>query len=120
MDHTLFDLLQHERADVWFEKADFLRERGGMALLLTHPDYLRTPERLREYERFVSFVGAEQGAWIALPREVAAWWRRRRASTLVPAGDGWKVRGPATDEARVVLGVTGEAGRAKEDQPASS
>ncbi len=107
MDHTLFDLLQHERADVWFEKARFLRERGGMALLLTHPDYLRTPDRVREYERFVSFVAAEQGAWIALPREVAAWWRRRAASSIARDGDRWSVRGPAAIEARVVVGVSG-------------
>jgi peptidoglycan/xylan/chitin deacetylase (PgdA/CDA1 family) len=120
MDHTVFDLLEHESADVWFEKTRFLRERGGLALLLTHPDYLLTAERLDEYERFASFVAEEQQAWLALPRDVAAWWRRRQASTLEPAGAGWMVRGPAADEARIILGVTREAGRANEGQPASS
>jgi peptidoglycan/xylan/chitin deacetylase (PgdA/CDA1 family) len=120
MDHTVFDLLEHESAEIWFEKARFLRERGGMALLLTHPDYLLPPARQREYERFVSFAAAEHEAWTALPREVAAWWRRRRASTLAPVGDGWAVTGPAADEAQVVLGVAGEAGRGKVDQLASS
>lgn len=109
MDHTLFDLLEHEDGGIWFEKARFLRERGGLALLLTHPDYLLDPDRLREYERFVSFVAAEPDVWIALPRDVADWWRRRAASTLELAGSAWRVTGPAAGDARVTLGVSGEA-----------
>jgi len=47
MDHTLFELLGEGDGRVWFEKAGFLRERGGMALLLTHPDYQLEPARRR-------------------------------------------------------------------------
>ncbi|MBA2643490.1 MAG: hypothetical protein H0U82_11270 [Actinobacteria bacterium] len=107
MDHTLFELLDEEDGRVWFEKASFVRERGGMALLLTHPDYLLDPIRLAEYERFVAHVGGDSSAWLALPRDVADWWRRRAASKLEPSGALWRISGPAAGEARVVMGVSG-------------
>lgn len=107
MDHTLFELLAQEDGRVWFEKASFLRERGGIALLLTHPDYMLQPVRLAEYERFLSHVACDSSAWLALPREVAAWWRRRAASSLELHGAAWRVVGPAANDARVVLGSSG-------------
>jgi len=107
MDHTLFELLAHEDGRLWFEKASFLRERGGIALLLTHPDYMLQPARLAEYERFLSHVACDSSAWLALPREVAAWWRRRAASSLELHGAAWRVVGPAANDARVVLGSSG-------------
>ena len=51
-DHTLFVVLG--RGDeLWHEKTEFLRERGGMALLITHPDYLVEEEHLNAYRRFL-------------------------------------------------------------------
>jgi hypothetical protein len=38
-----------------------------------------------------------------LPREAAAWWRRRQASSLVVEGERWRVEGPAAAEAAVEL-----------------
>jgi hypothetical protein len=49
-----------------------------MALMLTHPDYL--PEgglAFRAYERVLARYADDTTAWKALPRDVAAWWRRR-------------------------------------------
>lgn len=106
MDHTLFELLGSRNGNVWFEKAEIIRNRGGMALLLTHPDYMSETARLAEYERFVAFVASDSTAWLALPREVAAWWRRRAASSLELDGAVWRTRGPAAAEACVVMGVT--------------
>ncbi len=40
-DHTLFVILRHGDETAWVEKAEFLRGRGGLALIDTHPDYLR-------------------------------------------------------------------------------
>jgi len=107
MDHTLFELLGSRDGEMWFEKAAFLRERGGMALLLTHPDYLAEPHRLAEYERFVTHVAGDSGAWLTLPREIASWWRRRSQSSLELSSDVWRVTGPAAREARVIVGVSG-------------
>src|SRR5512132_4446881 len=49
-DYTLFNILRHESAQLWLEKTEFLRERGGMVLLITHPDYM-LERRLRDAYR---------------------------------------------------------------------
>jgi peptidoglycan/xylan/chitin deacetylase (PgdA/CDA1 family) len=105
MDHTLFELLGSAEAREWWEKASDLRDHGGMAVVLTHPDYLLEPSRLRVYERFVEWLAADADAWHALPRDVSAWWRRRAASLPVRHGDAWHVEGPAGAEARIRTGL---------------
>jgi hypothetical protein len=100
-DHTLFDLLRHHDETLWVEKATFLRERGGMALLLTHPDYVSNPHLVDSYRGFLKTFASDPSAWRALPSEVSAWWRRRNASTLEEVDGEWVVVGPAEHEARV-------------------
>src|SRR4051794_8382810 len=39
-DSTLFLLLREETPEIWFRKLDWIAEHGGMALLITHPDYM--------------------------------------------------------------------------------
>jgi peptidoglycan/xylan/chitin deacetylase (PgdA/CDA1 family) len=104
MDHTLFEVLGHADGSAWHEKAAFLRGRGGMALLLTHPDYL-DDGRLREYGRFLEHFAGDKTAWRALPSEVSGWWRRRAASRIVLGTTGWMVEGPAAHEARIEFGT---------------
>ncbi len=41
-DHTLVTILRRDAETTWLDKARTLRERSGMALFLTHPDYLGT------------------------------------------------------------------------------
>jgi hypothetical protein len=100
-DHTLFDLLQHRDGTLWMEKAKFLRDRGGMALILTHPDYVGNPFLVESYRRFLREFASDSSAWKALPREVSAWWKRRSESSVEAADGKWRVVGPAADEARV-------------------
>jgi peptidoglycan/xylan/chitin deacetylase (PgdA/CDA1 family) len=104
-DHTLFELRGERTEQRWLEKAAFLREEGGMGLLLTHPDYLVEPERLAMYERFLAVQASDTSAWHALPREVAEWWRRRAASSLQRSGDDWTVGGAAAADGRLRLGA---------------
>jgi hypothetical protein len=106
MDHTLFELQQVTSPEPWIEKTAFLREQGGMALMVTHPDYLLEEERLRAYESFLERQTAEPGTWRALPNEVASWWRRRADSHLERDDDrGWSIVGPAAEEGQVRLGA---------------
>ena len=100
-DHTLFDLLGHRDESVWVEKARFLRQRGGMALVLTHSDYVGQPYLLDSYRRLLQEFADDSSAWKALPREVSDWWRRRSNSSLEEIGGEWCVVGPAQREARV-------------------
>jgi hypothetical protein len=86
---------------VWADKVHLIRERGGMALVLSHPDYARDPVLLEAYRDLLALVSADRGAWHALPREVSGWWRRRADSWLEATETGWVIRGPASGEARI-------------------
>jgi hypothetical protein len=95
MDHTLFQILQYPDATLWLEKAAHLRDRGGMALVLTHPDYVDDPRVTDGYRLLLKAYRDDPTVWWALPREVAAWWQRRAESTIEHTDVGWVVRGPA-------------------------
>lgn len=100
-DHTLFVILRQHREQVWVTKAEFLRSRGGMVLLDTHPDYLVDKTIFSAYAGFLDRFADDPAAWKALPREVSDWWRRRADSKLDWDGTGWKVAGPAAEEGRI-------------------
>lgn len=101
-DFVLFDLLQHSDEALWLQKVEHVRRCGGMALVLTHPDYMMDPARRAAYERFLD-VRNDLTAWNALPSEVAAWWRRRGASAAQREPSHWRVIGPAAEEAHVAF-----------------
>lgn len=100
-DYTLFTILRHENEQLWLEKARFLRDRGGMALLITHPDYMLGRQPRASYSRFLDAFQEDRTVWRALPREVSSWWRKRAASRLERAGQGWRIVGPAAEEGRI-------------------
>ena len=102
-DHTMFVILRHSDETMWVRKAEFLRNRGGLALIDTHPDYLVEDRIMGAYRRLLEQYATDRTAWKALPRDVSAWWRRRAASRIERAGTDWTVTGPATEEARVEL-----------------
>jgi peptidoglycan/xylan/chitin deacetylase (PgdA/CDA1 family) len=100
-DHTLFAILGHSDGAMWIDKARRIRVRGGMALVLTHPDYARDPVVLEAYGALLALVQGDETAWHALPREVSEWWRRRAASWLEATETGWAIRGPAAADGRI-------------------
>ncbi len=104
-DHTLFVILGHEDESAWVEKAEFLRHRGGMALIDTHPDYLTDDRIMQAYRRLLERYCTADSAWKALPAQVSAWWRRRAASHIEidERKDSLTVTGPAGHEARIAF-----------------
>lgn len=85
-DFTLFVVLREPNIDIWKKKIDWIAERGGMALLNTHPDYMcfeGTPKRdefpVKLYEEFLSYVREKyEGAyWAANPQEVSRFYCAR-------------------------------------------
>jgi hypothetical protein len=102
-DHTVFVILRRRDAKVWMDKAEALRRRGGMALVLTHPDYVRLGPVPEAYDALLARYADDPSAWRALPGEVSRWWRRRAESRLKPTTNGWEVVGPAAGEATVRL-----------------
>ncbi len=82
-DHTLFVSLGETTDNVWREKLATIREFQGMALMLTHPDYLDTPSLLNIYRDFLAYVRDNFEYWHALPREVARDFRSRQLKSVV-------------------------------------
>jgi glycosyltransferase involved in cell wall biosynthesis/peptidoglycan/xylan/chitin deacetylase (PgdA/CDA1 family) len=80
-DFTLFVVLREPNIDLWKRKLDWIAERGGMALLNTHPDYMCFESNGRQrdeypvsyYEEFLSYAREtyKDAYWAALPREVS-------------------------------------------------
>jgi peptidoglycan/xylan/chitin deacetylase (PgdA/CDA1 family) len=77
-DYTLTAVLKETSPRLWLRKLDAIRRYHGMALVNTHPDYLRDSTTRRVYTAFLKAVATDAGAWNALPRQVAGWWRARR------------------------------------------
>jgi peptidoglycan/xylan/chitin deacetylase (PgdA/CDA1 family) len=80
-DFTLFVVMREPNIDIWRQKLDWVVERGGMALVNTHPDYMRMQGKEPETEQYpvemylelLDYVTTRYAGqfWHALPREVA-------------------------------------------------
>jgi peptidoglycan/xylan/chitin deacetylase (PgdA/CDA1 family) len=112
-DHTLFVALKERDGRIWRQKLAYLRALHGMALVITHPDYLDSPERIEIYRRFLEEAREMADMWHALPRDVASWWRERdRLTQNLAADDDGKCTWPAAGRARnaVLRAVAREQG----------
>ncbi len=106
-DHTLFSILGQTDGSVWLDKARHIRDRGGMALVLAHPDYAHDPHLASAWRALLERFRDDDTAWKALPHEVSTWWRRRAASNLREDGTGWRVEGPAAHDGLVRFALPG-------------
>lgn len=80
-DFTLFVLMREKDNSIWERKLDWIAKKGGMALMLTHPDYMnfdgkkqRSSEYpVQYYENFLLYISKNYKGqyWHALPRQVA-------------------------------------------------
>jgi hypothetical protein len=77
---TLFLVLREKDNAIWKRKLDWVAEQGGMALLITHPDYMAFDEPVDSteypvalYEDFLRYALDRWGseAWFATCRQVA-------------------------------------------------
>jgi len=82
-DFLLFILLQEKGIGIWKKKLDWIAQHGGMALFITHSDYMdfhnsnhyeKYPPQY--YKDFLNYIKTRyQGQyWHALPREIAKFW----------------------------------------------
>lgn len=84
-DLTLFILFQYSNTHIWKEKLKWIANKGGMVLLVTHPDYMNWRGEKRKideypfqlYSEFLDYVRTKYKGqyWNALPRDVARLWK---------------------------------------------
>lgn len=93
-DSTLFLVLRETGNELWKRKLDWVAARGGMALVIVHPDYMAIdgPAGSAEYpaelyEDLLQYVKTRYSdkAWFALPRQVAEHVRRHMPLAQSPA-----------------------------------
>lgn len=80
-DHCLYIILKEKNNEVWKRKLDWIAQRGGMALLNTHPDYMNFTNKRNKmeeysielYSDFLKYVlnAYADDFWHALPEDVA-------------------------------------------------
>ena len=89
-DSTLFIALKETSIDIWKRKLDWVAEKGGMALVNVHPDYIAFDDPVscgeysyRRYRELLEYVKTcyLDDCWFALPKDVANYYYQ----TMVPA-----------------------------------
>jgi len=103
-DYSLFHILEDYSIAPWVTQIDQIIARHGLVSFITHPDYLVEDRGRAVYTELLAHLHqlrCDGRTWIALPREVDAWWRRRNEMTLVKAADSWRVEGAERERARV-------------------
>ena len=107
-DYSLFHVLGDYSIRLWQKQIALIRKRHGLMNFIIHPDYIR-PERARrvygELLRYLAELRSRGEVWIALPKEVAAWWRMRNEMSLVREGNSWRVEGKGSDRAKLAYAV---------------
>ena len=87
-DFTLFVLMRERNIDIWKRKLDWIAEKEGMALLITHPDYMNGKKEkkcgieeypIKFYEELLHYVKSkyEGQYWHPLPKEMARFWKQK-------------------------------------------
>lgn len=84
-DHSLFLLLGQKNIKIWKDKLDWVAEKGGVALLNTHPDYMNFESNKYSYDKYpashyfhlLEYVRIRYSGqyWNCLPASLARFWR---------------------------------------------
>jgi hypothetical protein len=85
-DFTLFILLGEKTIDIWKQKLDWIADKGGMALLNSHPDYMSfnagrchmEEYPIQFYLNFLKYIREKNGDdyWHGLPSQVSMVWKK--------------------------------------------
>lgn len=126
-DFTLFIELRQKGIDVWKRKLDWIAQNKGIALLITHPDYMDFGDRphsrrtypARYYTEFLEYIETRYAGqyWHVLPREMASFWRQtRRMHARAEVNSGEALDVPSGSQA-VITGTSVSRGRFNPGSP---
>jgi hypothetical protein len=93
-DHTLFVIMKEEDIGIWKKKLDWIAQNGGMALLMTHPDYMNFDGKkpnmeeypIKFYQELLNYIKSKYDGqyWHPLPREMAHFWKQKMVLRTSP------------------------------------
>jgi hypothetical protein len=107
-DYAVFHILNEYSIELWKQQSDLIRQRNGLMSFLTHPDYLIARGARKTYESLLGYLREmidREKVWMALPGEVANWWRTRSQLQLVQKGVDWEIQGDGKERARIAYAV---------------
>jgi hypothetical protein len=107
-DYTLFHILNDYSIQLWKDQIALIREKHGLLSFIVHPDYIVDEKPRKVYVellRYLAKLRADGQTWMALPRDVANWWRLRSRLDLVKSGNSWRIIGEGSERARLAWAV---------------
>jgi hypothetical protein len=107
-DYSIFYVLNDYSIRLWQKQISLIREKHGLMNFVIHPDYIIDEAARRVYAELLHYLSelrSQRETWIALPSEVAAWWRLRSELNLVNVGNSWHIEGKGSERARVAHAV---------------
>lgn len=105
-DYTLFHILEQYSSELWKKQVELISGKHGMANFVVHPDYVMDARPRKIYAELLEHLSdlrRDAKMWIALPREIDAWWRARNQMTLVCDHGHWRIEGPESHRARIAF-----------------
>lgn len=103
-DYTIINILKDYSIELWKKQIALIRQKHGLMQMIVHPDYILNEAARRvcaDLLGYLSDLRAKGETWIALPGEVAAWWRLRSQMQLVHDEKSWKIEGEGCESASV-------------------
>jgi hypothetical protein len=107
-DYPLFYILKDYSIRLWKQQIALIREKHGLISFIIHPDYIIEPTTRRVYTELLQYLSdlrAQREIFIALPGEIASWWKIRSELKLVNSGGSWSIVGKGSERARVAYAV---------------
>lgn len=121
-DYSIFNILKDLSTRLWKQQISLIRQKHGLMQMIVHPDYILGTAERRVYAELLAYLSelrANEQTWIALPAEVAAWWRLRNDLRLVNEAGTWKVHGEGRERARIAYASVANGKLVYEFEPAA-
>jgi glycosyltransferase involved in cell wall biosynthesis len=103
-DYSLFHILRDHSLDLWNQEMNLVMAQHGLISHIIHPDYVIEKRERDVFEALLARLAElrrETGLWIALPMDVARWWKQRNAMRIVGNGTNLRIEGEGSERARI-------------------
>lgn len=120
-DYTIINILKDYSVELWKKQIAIIRKKNGLMQMIVHPDYMIDEAARRVYSELLGYLSdmrAQGDTWIALPGEVAAWWRLRSQMRLVSRGGSWHIEGDGRESATIAYASLSDGQLSYEFEPA--